>query len=72
MDLIFFLAMAKHQNVQHRAQAEIDAVVGINRLPTFEDLQNLPYVRAIVKETLRWQVVAPSSISFCHPLFCTK
>jgi cytochrome P450 len=63
MQLIFFLAMTKYQDVQHRAQDEIDAVVG-NRLPTFEDLRNLPYVRAIMKETLRWRVVAPSSTCF--------
>jgi len=63
MQLIFFLAMTKYQDVQHRAQDEIDAVVG-NRLPTFEDLRNLPYVRAIMKETLRWRAVAPSSTCF--------
>ncbi|KIM82450.1 hypothetical protein PILCRDRAFT_70736 [Piloderma croceum F 1598] len=60
MDLIFFLAMAKHQDIQHQGKAEIDAVVGSNQLPTFEDLQNLLYMHAIVKETLHWQVVAPS------------
>ena len=61
MELIFFLAMAKHQDIQHRARAEIHAVVGRNRLPTFENLPDLPYVHAIMKETLRWQAVAPSS-----------
>jgi hypothetical protein len=64
MELIFFLAMAKHQDIQRRAQGEIHAVVGSNRLPTFEDLHDLPYVRAIMKETLRWQAVAPSSTPF--------
>jgi cytochrome P450 len=73
MELIFFLAMTMHQDIQQRAQAEIDAVVGSNRLPTFEDLHDLPYVHAIMKETLRWQAVAPSSTSFrVLPQFCVK
>ncbi|KAF7325871.1 Cytochrome P450 [Mycena kentingensis (nom. inval.)] len=41
-----------------RAQAELDAVVGPSRLPTFADYDSLPYVRAIVNETLRWRPVA--------------
>jgi Cytochrome P450 len=41
--------------VQHRAQAELDAVVGRARLPTYADAPRLPYVRAIIKEVLRWR-----------------
>jgi cytochrome P450 len=41
--------------VQGRAQAELDAVVGRDRLPTFADAPRLPYVLAIVKEILRWR-----------------
>jgi len=33
-------------------------VAGQNRLPTFDDLPNLEYVRAIASETLRWRPVA--------------
>jgi cytochrome P450 len=33
-------------------------VVGPDRLPTFEDLPSLGYIRAIVSETLRWRPVA--------------
>ncbi|KAG6893612.1 cytochrome c oxidase subunit 2, partial [Termitomyces sp. T159_Od127] len=40
-----------------KAQAEIDSVVGNDRLFTFEDRQYLPYVDALVKEVLRWNVV---------------
>lgn len=46
----FFLAMALNPAVQAKAQAEIDAVVGSDRLPTFADRENLPYVDALVKE----------------------
>ena len=39
------------------AQKEIDPAVGSNRLPVWDDEPNLPYVRAMVKETLRWRPV---------------
>ncbi|KAI0357864.1 CyP450 monooxygenase [Trametes cingulata] len=54
-----FLAMASYPDVQKRAQAELDAVVGPDRLPTFEDQPNLPYIAAIIKECTRWRVVLP-------------
>ncbi|KAI0347291.1 cytochrome P450 [Trametopsis cervina] len=58
----FVLAMALYPDVQKRAQAEIDLVVGTDRLPTFADREQLPYVEAIVKETLRWSPVAPLTL----------
>ena len=54
-----FLAMTLYPEVQKKAQAEIDAVVGPNRLPDFEDRPSLPYINSIVKESLRWHLVAP-------------
>lgn len=47
--------MTLYPEVMRRAQAELDAVVGRGRLPTFADRPNLPYVDAIVKEALRWR-----------------
>ncbi|KAJ7707448.1 cytochrome P450 [Mycena rosella] len=41
-----------------KAQEELDSVVGPDRMPTFEDFDNLPFIRAIVNETLRWRPVA--------------
>jgi len=55
----FFLTMAMHPDVQRKAQAEIDAVVGQDRLPDFNDRDNLPFVNAIVKETFRWHSIIP-------------
>lgn len=49
------LAMVAFPEAQRRAQAELDAVVGRARLPTFSDAPRLPYVRAIIKEVLRWR-----------------
>jgi len=57
-----FLAMVLYPEVQKKAQAEIDAVVGPHRLPDFEDRPSLPYINAIVKELLRWHLALPLSI----------
>ena len=54
--------MALNPDVQKKAQAELDAVVGPNRLPEFDDQQNLVYVNAVIKEASRWQVVLPFSV----------
>ena len=47
------LAMVLHPEVQARAQAEIDQVVGRDRVPNAADEKNLPYTRAIIKEIER-------------------
>lgn len=57
--LSFLLAMALFPEAQKKAQAELDRVVGPHRLPEFDDFVNLPYVRAVVKETIRWMPVIP-------------
>ncbi|KAI0332487.1 cytochrome P450 [Cubamyces sp. BRFM 1775] len=58
----FYLAMTLHPEVQEKAQAEIEAVIGTDRLPTAEDRDNLPYLNAIYLEVLRWNNVAPLAI----------
>ena len=55
----FFLAMGMYPEVMQKAQAQIDEVVGKGRLPEFSDIENMPYIQAIVKELLRWQPVTP-------------
>ncbi|KAH7913512.1 cytochrome P450 [Hygrophoropsis aurantiaca] len=59
---VFLLAMVLYPEVQQRAQAEIDAVVGDERLPNFDDRAALPYVEAICREVLRWNPVVPLSL----------
>ncbi|KAF8874360.1 cytochrome P450 [Infundibulicybe gibba] len=54
----FVLLMMLHPDIQRQGQMELDQVIG-GRLPTFEDRELLPYVSAIIKETLRWAPVAP-------------
>jgi hypothetical protein len=58
--LSFFLAMLVYPEVQTKSQAEIDRVVGKERLPEFEDQENLPYMQAVVNECLRWLPVTPT------------
>jgi cytochrome P450 len=50
----FVQAMLLYPDVQKKAQEDIDRVVGTNRLPTMDDDSECQYVRACMKETLRW------------------
>lgn len=45
--------LATHPWVQDKAQLEIDALCGVNRVPTFNDSKKLPYINCIMKEGLR-------------------
>ncbi|KAN0078124.1 Cytochrome P450 [Tylopilus felleus] len=56
---VFILAMVLFPEAQRRAQREIDAVVGSDRLPSFSDRPSLPFVEAVLRETLRWHPVGP-------------
>ncbi|KIJ58388.1 hypothetical protein HYDPIDRAFT_34241 [Hydnomerulius pinastri MD-312] len=60
--MVFALAMVKHPQVWKRAQTEIDAVIGMDKLPEFDDRPSLPYVEAIIRETMRWQPVLPMGV----------
>ncbi len=48
--------MVLHSEVQDKAQAQIDAVVGPERLPTIEDRESLPYIDHILQETMRYYI----------------
>jgi len=52
------LAMVCFPEVQKKAQEEIDRVVGNERSPTWEDEAQLPYLKALTEEVLRWRPVA--------------
>ena len=54
--------MLNYPEVMRRAQEELDTVVGRGRIPSFADADNLPYIRAIVRETLRWHPVSPLGV----------
>ncbi|KAF7980657.1 hypothetical protein HWV62_37069 [Athelia sp. TMB] len=58
---VMFGAMVKYPEVQAKAQLELDTVLGPDHLPSFADRESLPYLSAIVKECLRWEVLLPFS-----------
>jgi cytochrome P450 len=61
--MTFLIACLLHPEVQEKARDEIDAVVGRERLPTFEDRPKLPFIDAMCKEVLRWRPVVPLGAS---------
>ncbi|KAK4404923.1 cytochrome [Sesamum angolense] len=51
--------LINHPNILAKAAQEIDSVVGNDRLVQESDMPNLPYLQAIVKETLRLHPTGP-------------
>ncbi|CAF9929816.1 MAG: hypothetical protein HETSPECPRED_007462 [Heterodermia speciosa] len=61
--LAILLAVMAYPDVQRRAQAEIDAVMGEERSPQWSDFEKLPYINMIIKESHRWRPVSPLGVS---------
>jgi cytochrome P450 len=53
----WMLAMTLYPEEMKKAQEEVDRVVGADRLPDWDDEKDLPFIRAMIKETLRWRPV---------------
>lgn len=49
--------MAQHPEIQKKAQAELDKIIGTEHLPTLEDREDLPYIECIMKEVLRCAIL---------------
>lgn len=60
------MAAITHPAAVKKAQDELDAIIGPGRLPTFADMSDLPYIRALCQEVNRWRPV--SSGGFRHAL----
>ncbi|KAG1733319.1 cytochrome P450 [Suillus lakei] len=54
-----FMAAACHPEEQAQVQAELDAVIGRNQVPTFADETSLPRLRAFILECQRWRPRLP-------------
>jgi len=52
------LALVQYPEVQRKAHEEIDRVVGSERAPTIQDLESMPYIRAIINEVLPFLYIA--------------
>ncbi|ESK89264.1 cytochrome p450 [Moniliophthora roreri MCA 2997] len=58
----FIFAMLAAPEAQRKAQEELDRVVRPGQLPSFDNEKSLPYVTAVVWESLRWKNVAPLAV----------
>ncbi|KAJ7444623.1 cytochrome P450 [Mycena galericulata] len=56
------LALVAYPDAQKKAHEEIDRVVGEHRLPTLDDLECMPYIRAMILEVHRFRPVLPLAI----------
>ncbi|KAG1856694.1 cytochrome P450 [Suillus subalutaceus] len=56
------MAAACFTGEQAKVQAELDAVIGRHRAPTFADQGSLPRLQAFISEALRWRPVIPSGL----------
>lgn len=56
------LHFIKFPHTQLAARAELDRVIGADRMPTIEDLPNLPYTMAFVEEVNRFRPVGPLGV----------
>ena len=54
--------MSLNPKVLQKAHSELDAIVGPDRLPDFNDQEALVYIDAIIRESLRWQNVLPLGV----------
>ncbi|KAF2003838.1 cytochrome P450 [Amniculicola lignicola CBS 123094] len=57
----FCLAMCYYPQYLPMLQEEVDRVCG-DRLPVAEDRPNLPFLRAVIRESLRWRPPVPTGI----------
>jgi hypothetical protein len=44
------MALIAYPEAQKKAQEEVDRVVGEHRMPTLDDLEEMPYIRAMILE----------------------
>lgn len=54
--------MTLFPDAQRQAKEEIDAIIGLERLITYDDRLSLPYVEAMYREVMRWRPVVPLSV----------
>ncbi|KAK4555007.1 hypothetical protein LTR86_007773 [Recurvomyces mirabilis] len=57
----FCLALCHYPQYQPILHEEVDRVLG-DRMPTFEDMADMPVLRAFIRETLRWRPPVPTGI----------
>ena len=58
----FVLASVLYPDAMKKAQEELDLTIGSHRLPSFEDMDGLPYTNALIVEVLRWKPISPIAV----------
>jgi cytochrome P450 len=48
------LALVAYPDTPKKAHEEIDRIVGMDRLPTLDDLEHMPYVLGMILEVSCW------------------
>lgn len=56
------LQLALHPEVVQKAHEELDRVIGNSRTPTWSDEPNLPYIRSIIKEIMRYRPITKAGM----------
>lgn len=59
-----FLAMTLYPELQSKTQAEMRNVVDWERLPGFQDRENLPYIKSHFVGDLRWHRILAMDMIF--------
>ena len=54
--------MARNTHIVKKAQQQLDGLLGGERLPEHSDMDQLPYITAVIKETLRWAPPVPIGV----------
>ncbi|KAF4539242.1 Cytochrome p450 protein [Lasiodiplodia theobromae] len=60
--LTSIMLLTLHPEVQKKAQAQLDEVCGVDRVPSWADFDKLQYINGIVKEGTRWKSVLPLGV----------
>ncbi|EAU82482.2 cytochrome P450 monooxygenase pc-3 [Coprinopsis cinerea okayama7 len=61
--------LSQHPDVLARLRQEILEVVGETRRPTFDDMKDMKYLRAVINETLRLYPAVPFNVRFAYSVF---
>ncbi|THV06965.1 cytochrome P450 [Dendrothele bispora CBS 962.96] len=59
---LLIMMLSCNSEIQRKAQEEIDRVIGHDRIPQRDDIKNLPYIQAIIKEVCRFSPPIPFGV----------
>lgn len=57
-----FLSLVRHPEMQRRVYKEVEATIGLDRLPTYEDRLKMPYTEAFMNEVFRFGSITPLAV----------